>query len=48
MISPDGSAVTVRVIPTDEGISIAREALAAVAALPEGMLGKEGEAGVGW
>jgi acetate kinase len=43
VISPEGSPVTVRVIPTDEEISIARETLATVAALPEGMLGKEKE-----
>jgi acetate kinase len=30
VISPDGSPVTVRVIPTDEEITIAREALATV------------------
>jgi hypothetical protein len=35
--------VTVRVIPTDEEISIARETLAIVGALPEGMVGKEKE-----
>jgi len=40
VISPEGSPVTVRVIPTDEEIAIARETLAAVAALPEGMLAK--------
>jgi acetate kinase len=39
VISPEGSPVTVRVIPTDEEISIARETLATIAALPEGMLG---------
>ncbi len=43
VISPEGSPVTVRVILTDEEISIARETLATVAALPEGMLGKEKE-----
>ncbi len=43
VISPEGCHVTVRVIPTDEEISIARETLATVAALPEGMLGKEKE-----
>jgi acetate kinase len=43
VISPDGSSVTVRVIPTDEEISIARETLAIVGALPEGMVGKEKE-----
>ena len=43
VISPDGSPVTVRVIPTDEEISIARETLAIVGALPEGMGGKEKE-----
>jgi acetate kinase len=30
VISPDGSPVTVRVIPTDEGVSIARQTLATV------------------
>jgi acetate kinase len=43
VISPEGNPVTVRVIPTDEEVSIARETLATVAALPEGMLGKEKE-----
>ena len=40
VISPDGSPVTVRVIPTDEEISIARETLATVGAVPEAIFGK--------
>ena len=33
MISPDGSRVTVRVIPTDEEVTIARETLATLGGL---------------
>jgi acetate kinase len=39
VISPEGSPVTVRVIPTDEEISIARETLATVVAPSEGLPG---------